>query len=151
VLARYLVAQAVKSCQGPGHLCTRRSLVRGPGYWSYATHYTVVAFAAMQSALGTDFDLSNYPGLAWGRAVPHRGGEPSGKFLQFCRCRRNTGRTHLVLASPAAIIKPVLAVLARQAAAKTHPPPTNRDPAGSQARPQENTLRSDSAMSSGRF
>ena len=29
----------------------------GPGYWNYATSYTVFYFAALQSALGTDFGL----------------------------------------------------------------------------------------------
>jgi hypothetical protein len=29
----------------------------GPGYWSYATHYTAYGLAALQSALGTDFGL----------------------------------------------------------------------------------------------
>ncbi len=36
----------------------------GPGYWGYATHYTVAAFASLRSALGTDFGLSTLPGLA---------------------------------------------------------------------------------------
>jgi len=36
----------------------------GPGYWYYATDYTVSAFAALTSALGTDFGLSEMPGLS---------------------------------------------------------------------------------------
>jgi len=35
----------------------------GPGYWGYATQYTVLAFAALQTALGTDFGLSTMRGL----------------------------------------------------------------------------------------
>ena len=35
----------------------------GPGYWEYGTMYTVVAVAGLQSALGTDFGLSQAPGF----------------------------------------------------------------------------------------
>ncbi len=35
----------------------------GPGYWDYATDYTVVFLAALDSALGDDFGLSRSPGL----------------------------------------------------------------------------------------
>ena len=36
----------------------------GPGYWNYATSYNVYYLAALQSALGTDFDLKKMPGFA---------------------------------------------------------------------------------------
>jgi hypothetical protein len=36
----------------------------GPGYWNYATAYNVVFLAALESALGTEFGLSQYPGFA---------------------------------------------------------------------------------------
>lgn len=35
----------------------------GPGYWDYATSYAVYFLAGLQTALGTDFDLSNTPGF----------------------------------------------------------------------------------------
>jgi hypothetical protein len=35
----------------------------GPGYWDYATEYNVVFLAALQTALGTDFGLSDLPGF----------------------------------------------------------------------------------------
>jgi hypothetical protein len=35
----------------------------GPGYWNYATKYTVFYIAACQTALGTDLDLLKTPGL----------------------------------------------------------------------------------------
>lgn len=35
----------------------------GPGYWSYATRYTVFFLAAMDSALGTDYGISKTPGF----------------------------------------------------------------------------------------
>lgn len=36
----------------------------GPGYWLYATSYTVYVLSALQTALGTDFGLSDLPGMA---------------------------------------------------------------------------------------
>ncbi len=36
----------------------------GPGYWRYATQYTVLFLAALESALGMDFGLGDIPGLA---------------------------------------------------------------------------------------
>jgi hypothetical protein len=36
----------------------------GPGYWNYATLYNVVFLAGLQSALGTDFGLSQAAGFA---------------------------------------------------------------------------------------
>jgi len=36
----------------------------GPGYWNYATAYNVVFLAGLQTALGTDFGLSQMPGFA---------------------------------------------------------------------------------------
>lgn len=35
----------------------------GPGYWNYATSYTVYFLASLNTALGTDFGLSDYPGM----------------------------------------------------------------------------------------
>lgn len=35
----------------------------GPGYWHYATRYTVYFLASLQTALGTDFELSNFQGM----------------------------------------------------------------------------------------
>ena len=35
----------------------------GPGYWDYATSYAVYLLSALDSALGTDFGLSNSPGF----------------------------------------------------------------------------------------
>ncbi len=35
----------------------------GPGYWHYATRYNVYFLAALETALGTDFDLAKMPGF----------------------------------------------------------------------------------------
>ena len=35
----------------------------GPGYWSYATSYNVAMIACLESAVGSDFGLSKFPGF----------------------------------------------------------------------------------------
>ncbi len=45
----------------------------GPGYWSYATKYTVAILAGLKSSLDTDFGLSDTPGL-----------DKAGDFLLAC-------------------------------------------------------------------
>ena len=36
----------------------------GPGYWTYGTTYSVITFAALESALGADLGLADVPGFA---------------------------------------------------------------------------------------
>ncbi|MHC4718002.1 MAG: heparinase II/III domain-containing protein, partial [Planctomycetota bacterium] len=57
----------------------------GPGYWHYATRYTCYALAAMETALGTDFDLSASKGLAESGLFPvlTSGPGPRHYFLNF--------------------------------------------------------------------
>lgn len=56
----------------------------GPGYWGYATKYTVLALAALDTALGKDFGLSDLPGLAdTGRYAIHMTG-PRGTTFNYC-------------------------------------------------------------------
>src|SRR5205823_9064336 len=57
--------------------------VEGPGYWNYATTYTVYYLAALQTALGTDFGYLKTPGLAeTGLFRIHTIG-PTGKSFNF--------------------------------------------------------------------
>jgi hypothetical protein len=55
----------------------------GPGYWNYATSYTVYGLAAMQSALGTDFGLSERKGLANAGDFPLYAAGPTGLFVNY--------------------------------------------------------------------
>ncbi|HOP76414.1 MAG: DUF4962 domain-containing protein [Thermogutta sp.] len=63
-LAQYIVEQAVQSLpHAMANYAPDGAWAEGPGYWSYATHYTVYMLAALETALGTDFGLSNQPGF----------------------------------------------------------------------------------------
>ncbi|MDY7108059.1 MAG: heparinase II/III family protein [Planctomycetota bacterium] len=55
----------------------------GPGYWNYATSYNVVHLAALQSALGTDFDFSRYEGFDRTGDFPIYLTAPTGKTFNF--------------------------------------------------------------------
>jgi len=55
----------------------------GPGYWSYATRYTTCGLAAMGTALGTDFGLSDIPGLDQAGYFPIYTTGPTGLMFGF--------------------------------------------------------------------
>ena len=64
----------------------------GPSYWGYATRYTVFGLAAMQSALGTDFGLSDIKGLSETGLFPLYTTGPSGMYLNFADSPENNHR-----------------------------------------------------------
>ena len=55
----------------------------GPGYWQYATDYTVYALAALDSALGTDFGLGDAPGFSEAGWFPIQVAGPTGLYFNF--------------------------------------------------------------------
>jgi len=64
----------------------------GPGYWSYATHYTAYGLMALQTALGKDFELSEIKGLAESGNFPIYTTGPTGLFLNFADCGEKSSR-----------------------------------------------------------
>jgi hypothetical protein len=64
----------------------------GPGYWSYATHYTAYGLAALQSALNKDFGLLQTKGLAESGSFPIYTTGPTGLFLNFADCGQRSSR-----------------------------------------------------------
>ncbi|NUM54631.1 MAG: heparinase II/III family protein [Candidatus Hydrogenedentes bacterium] len=55
----------------------------GPSYWHYATRYTAYGLCALQTALGTDFGLSDMPGLRATGHFPWYTTGPAGLFLNY--------------------------------------------------------------------
>lgn len=55
----------------------------GPGYWAFGTLYNVLAIAALDSSLGTDFGLGNMPGVEATGAFPIHMTGPSGLAFNF--------------------------------------------------------------------
>ncbi len=63
-LAAHIVAAAIRSVpRAMQSYAPDGGWAEGPGYWSYATRYNVFMLAALDSALGTDFGLSQLPGF----------------------------------------------------------------------------------------
>lgn len=55
----------------------------GPGYWGYATDYTVYGISAMQTALGSDFGLTKLPGMNLTGYFPIYSAGPTGYMLNY--------------------------------------------------------------------
>jgi len=55
----------------------------GPGYWSYGTTYQVLLLSALESALGTDWNLSARPGFLPSAAALVQQTGPTGRAYNF--------------------------------------------------------------------
>jgi len=66
--------------------------MEGPGYWSYATHYTAYGLTALQTALGTDFGLLQTKGLTESGNFPIYTSGPRGLYLNFADCGEKSSR-----------------------------------------------------------
>ncbi|MBT4138578.1 MAG: DUF4962 domain-containing protein [Candidatus Latescibacteria bacterium] len=75
----------------------------GPGYWNYATRYTVYGLSAMETALGTTFGLKNKTGLAQAGYFPVHGAGPTDHYFNYAdvgeTARRNPMPCNFWLAS----------------------------------------------------
>jgi hypothetical protein len=69
----------------------------GPTYWHYATRYNVYYLAALESAVGTDFGLSNSPGFSITGQFPFYYTSPINKFFNYADANedmRGDGEPH---------------------------------------------------------
>jgi len=95
-LARRIVSAAVASL--PKALATYEpdgAWPEGPGYWNYATSYTVYALAAMETALGRDFGLSDMAGLIQAGTFPLYATGPTGLYVNFADVGDNSRRGNI--------------------------------------------------------
>lgn len=91
--ARLIIPSAVKSL--PYALTTYGpdgAWPEGPSYWGYATRYTAFGLAALESALGTDFGLSDIRGLKDTGLFPLYTTGPTGLYLNFADSAENNSR-----------------------------------------------------------
>lgn len=66
-----------------GEFAPDGACIEGPGYWHYATRYQIALLAALQSALGTDFDLATFPGVAQTGWFPLHITSPIGQTFNY--------------------------------------------------------------------
>ncbi len=59
----------------------------GPGYWGYGTTYQVLLLAALDTALGTDWNLAAAPGFLTSAGAQLQLTGPSGTLFNFADCR----------------------------------------------------------------
>ncbi|MEL7533096.1 MAG: heparinase II/III family protein [Bacteroidota bacterium] len=55
----------------------------GPGYWTYGTAYSCISFSLMQTALNTDFGLSQTPGFLESATYKMMMATPSGRAYNY--------------------------------------------------------------------
>lgn len=58
----------------------------GPGYWTYGTSYSVLTAAILETAFGSDFGYSNYPGFVESAMFKVLCTSPSGSYYNFADC-----------------------------------------------------------------
>lgn len=82
-----LVASAIDYlAQGMAVYAPNGAYPEGPSYWDYGTSFNVLALAALQSSLGTDFGLAELPGFRESADYPDRLTGPSGRFFNYSDC-----------------------------------------------------------------
>ena len=64
----------------------------GPGYWSYATHYTAYALTALETALGKTFGLLDIDGLSKAGDFPIYTMGPTGLYLNLADVGERSAR-----------------------------------------------------------
>jgi len=64
----------------------------GPGYWSYATHYTAYGLTALDTALGNTFNLLEVDGLSKAGLFPIYTAGPTGLYLNLADVGEKSAR-----------------------------------------------------------
>jgi hypothetical protein len=102
-LAGEFLHAALQSIQLPmAEFAPDGAWAEGPGYWNYASTYNMVLLGALQTALGTDFGLSQMPGFAEAGMFPIYATGPLGAHLQLRRRqrRRHSRAAHVLDGAP---------------------------------------------------
>lgn len=92
-VAGTFLAAALQSIQLPmAEFAPDGAWAEGPGYWNYATSYNVLFLAALETALGTDFGLSQMPGFSETGMFPIYVSGPSGGTFNYADAGEGTIR-----------------------------------------------------------
>jgi hypothetical protein len=83
-LAQRMIDLAVDALAAPmAQYAPSGGYEEGPGYWAFGTIYNIIAIAALDSALGTDFGLSDREGFGQTASFPVQMIGTSGAFFNF--------------------------------------------------------------------
>jgi hypothetical protein len=120
-LAAYVISHAVRSLPTAlDSYAPDGGWAEGPGYWTYATEYTVYAMAALQSSLGTDFGLSKAEGFRDCGTFRLNFAGPIGHTFNFADAGSNEGSTPILFWMAREYHKPIDAWIERQAVRSPH-------------------------------
>ena len=93
-MAEEIVEAAVKSIHLPmAEFAPDGAWKEGPGYWDYATAYNVLFLAALETALGTDFGLSNLEAFDRTGLFPLYFTGPTGRTFNYADAHDNAVRS----------------------------------------------------------
>jgi hypothetical protein len=113
---RFLEA-ALKSIQLPmREFAPDGAWSEGPGYWHYATSYNCYFLAALESALGGDFGLSQMVGFSQAGMFPIFASGPTGKSFDFADAHAEVIRAPELFWLAAKFNEPTYAVYQRKVA-----------------------------------
>ena len=114
-LAAEILERAVASLVLPSReFAPDGAWAEGPGYWRYAVQYHVLFLAALASALGTDWGLSDAPGLAETGTFPFHITGPTGQTFNFADAGTGAIRSPQMFWFARRFQKPIYAWYARE-------------------------------------
>jgi hypothetical protein len=117
-LAGEILEAALKSLQlAMSEFAPDGAWKEGPGYWNYATSYNVLFLAALQTALGADFGLSQISGFAQTGLFPIYLTGPLGRTFNYADGGDQTIRAPQMFWLARRFNQPIYAWFERQAAA----------------------------------
>jgi hypothetical protein len=91
-LCEYIMEQALKSLpRAMAEYAPDGGWPEGPGYWHYATRYTVYLLAGLKTALGTDMELSSTPGFSLAGMFRIHFASPTGLTFNFADAGSGVG------------------------------------------------------------
>lgn len=93
----------------------------GPGYWNYASRYAVYFFAALDSALGTDFGLSDMTGFPDAGLFRIYFSGPIGKTFNYADAGEGSGSAAQMFWMARKFNKPIYAWHQRQCVRRASP------------------------------
>jgi hypothetical protein len=134
---RFLEA-ALKSIQLPmREFAPDGAWAEGPGYWHYASSYNCVFLASLESALGTDFGLSQIEGFSQAGMFPIFASGPTGKSFDFADAHGEVIRAPELFWLARKFNEPAYAVYQRKVASAAPLDLLWYDPRGEGAMPRE--------------
>ncbi|MCC6355737.1 MAG: heparinase II/III family protein [Verrucomicrobiae bacterium] len=92
-IAADILAAGLQSIQlAMAHFAPDGAWNEGPGYWGYATMYNVAYLRALDTALGSDFGLSDMPGFSEAGTFPIHMSGPTGRSFSYADSHEGTIR-----------------------------------------------------------